>query len=290
MPGNLPLPSETEDPIRLADWLELLAIRSADHNSSHGDLQRGLNRLGMDGMEAIGTACMDEIWRRHNSAVDGYPFNFTGSLLSLKASWEEFLPYIFCLLLSYCSEKQKKVAGLKHEVMFELLACVVARRYLDGKALRFGFPRTELPCSFIKALSKVCCEVMEWSPFAAGRTGRQKDGGLDLLAWKPFPDGQLGMLILFGHCASGADWDGKINELQPHDFCSSWLGGERSPITKTFFIPHRLEKEEFNRRAVSAKLFFDRCRMALYADRSEFESATQDAIPWCREVMSRLAQ
>lgn len=199
------------------------------------------------------------------------------------------MPYIFCLLLSYCSDKQKRVAGLKHEIMFEQLACVVARRYIDGKVLRFGFPRTDLPRSFTKALGCVCCKLHEWTPFA-GRTGRQKDGGLDLLAWKPFPDGQPGKLILFGHCASGSDWDEKINELQPHDFCSSWLGGDRSPIVKTFFIPHRLEAEDFDRRAVSAKLFFDRCRMALYADTAEFANAAQNAIPWCQAVMSRLEQ
>jgi hypothetical protein len=288
MPANIPLPSETADPIVLADWLELLALSVDDGNASHGDLQRTLNRLGVDGFDIICTACMRELHRRVAASESNYPFTFTGTLLARRGDWREYVPYVFCLLLSYCDEKKKRVKGTNHELMFEQLACLAARGYLGGEVLRFGFPRKDLPAGFHDAIREVCGTVKEWTP-VAGKTLKRKDGGLDLVAWKPFPDQQIGKIILFGHCASGADWDAKINELQPNDFCSLWLGGDRSPIVKTFFIPRRLPPELFADRAVSAKLFFDRCRIARFVASDDFVQATGNAsVAWCETVFPRL--
>lgn len=289
MPANIPLPSETADPIVLTDWLELLALSVDDGNASHGDLQRALNRLGVDGFDTICTACMRELHRRVAASKDNYPFSFTGTLLARNGDWRQYVPYVFCLLLSYCNDRMKRVKGTNHTLMFEQLACLAARGYLGGEVLRFGSPRKELPAGFHDAIRHVCGAVKEWTP-VAGKTLKRKDGGLDLVAWKPFPDEQIGKLILFGHCASGADWDAKINELQPNAFCTLWLSGDRSPIVKTFFIPHRLPPELFADRAVSAGLFFDRCRIARCAQNTDFVQATKNAsIAWCETVLPRLA-
>ena len=288
MAANVPLPSDVADPIILADWLELLALTTDDGNASHGDLQRALNRLDVDGLDTICTECMRELHRRVDATREKYPFTFSGTLLKAKGDWRSFTPYVFCLLLSYCDDKTKKVKGLQHEVMFEQLSCLAARNYIGGEVSRFGFPRKELPVSFLEALTVVCGTVKEWTP-VAGKTLRRKDGGLDLIAWKHFPDEQTGKLILFGHCASGADWDGKITELQPNDFCSLWLGGDRSPIVKTFFIPHRLSPDVFADRAVSAKLFFDRCRIAYWAPNDDFCQVTsKDSVRWCEKMLERV--
>jgi hypothetical protein len=290
MPGNVPLPSEISNPIILADWLELLALTSADGNSSHGDLQRVLNRLGTENIDSLCTESMRELNRRIDSTGDNYPFTFSGTLLSTKGDWRQYTPYIFCLLLSYCDDVKKKVAGIRHETMFEKLSCIAAKQYIGGDAIRFGSPRDTLPKGFIDALIHVCGQVGEWSCSNVGRrTLRSKDGGLDIVAWKHFPDRQIGKLILFGHCASGANWDNKINELQPNDFCSLWLGGDRSPIVKSFFIPHRLSPELFENRAVSAKLFFDRCRIACWVSNDEFRGVVGDTVvQWCEQLLEKV--
>ncbi|MDO8546908.1 MAG: hypothetical protein Q7R68_06065 [Nitrospirales bacterium] len=289
MPGSIPLPSDTTDPIVLADWLELLALNADDGNSSHGDLERGLNRLGADDIDSICKDSMMELNRRVIATAENYPFSFSGTLLAVKGDWRGFTPYVFCLLLSYCDNKKKKTSGLRHEVMFEQLSCIAARNYIGGEAVRFGAPRKELPAGFRDALHVLCEKVQEWSCSHRGKTLRKKDDGLDLVAWKPFPDRRIGKVILFGHCASGGDWDEKINELQPNDFCSKWLGGDRSPIVKTFFIPHRLSQEVWDDRAISAKLFFDRCRIAYWAKNDEFcEVTKQNSIKWCECVLDRI--
>ena len=289
MRGSIPLPPNVTDPIALADWLELLALTTADKNASYGDLQRMLNSLSVENLDGICAASMLELNRRVDATRDSYPFTFSGTLLQSRGDWRDYTSYVFCLLLSYCDDRKKRIPKVRHELMFEQLSCIAARRYVGGDVLRFGSPRTELPRGFREALTVICGSVKEWTP-STGRTLRQKDGGLDLVAWRHFPDQQIGKLILFGHCASGADWDEKINELQPDDFCSQWLGGYKSPIVKTFFIPHRLSPNVFTHRAVSAKLFFDRCRIAFWAPSREFRETTQEEnVRWCDGVLKRIA-
>lgn len=291
--ADFSLPSDLTDQIILADWLELLAIISPDKNASHGDLERELTRAGVDNGDTICNSTLGELNQRVIAAGDNYPFTFSGSLLKLKNGWQSFTPYIFCLLLSYCNDAKKKVAKINHEVMFEYLSCLAARKYIDGEVLRFGSPRKNdpLPSGFLNAMTDVCGAVGEWRCTTASNTLRKKDGGLDLIAWKPFPDRQIGKLILFGHCASGNNWDSKINELQPNDFCSRWLGGDKSPIVKSFFIPYRLTVDIFADRAISAKLFFDRCRIALWVGNDEFCRITKNEnIRWCKQILKRISQ
>jgi len=231
---------------------------------------------------------MCELHRRVTATGINYPFSFSGTLLKAKGDWRDYLPYVFCLLISYCEPARRKVQNIKHEMMFEQLSCLAAREYVGGKVLRFGAPRKELAPGFSNALTQLCGHVGEWSPVQR-RALHHKDGGLDLVAWKPFPDSRTGKLIFFGHCASGGDWDDKINELQPDKFCSSWLGGTKSPVVKTFFIPHRLSPEVFDDRAVAAELFFDRCRIAHCASSSEFRATTSGkVIVWCETILKRL--
>ena len=282
---RVPLPSDLTNPIHLADWLEILALNSADGNASHADLQRSLNRFGAHNIEELCTGAMSELNKRTVAAGQNYPFAFSGTLLSLKDDWEQFTPYIFCLLLSVCENRRKRVAGINHEMMFEQLSCIAASNYVGGKALRFGSPRKEPPASFGDALMKVCAEVNEWGFPSGKKVLHRKDDGLDLIAWKPFPDRQIGKLILFGHCASGEDWGDKINELRPDVFCSRWLGGDKSPIVKTFFIPHRVALEMWDYHAAGAKLFFDRCRIAYWVSNEEFSNATNATnVRWCERI------
>jgi len=288
MPANIAVPADVSNPIILADWLEILALTSDDGNASHGDLQRTLNTLSVNDLDEICTECMGELNRRVSATRDKYPFTFSGTLLKTKGDWRDYIPYVFCLLLSHCDDETKKIVGLKHEVLFEELSCLAARNFLGGEVLRFGTPRKELPSGFREALAVVCGKVNEWTP-TTNNTLRRQDGGLDLIAWKHFPDEQIGKLILFGHCASGDNWDRKVNELQPHDFCSLWLGGDKSPIIKTFFIPRRLDLDMFNFHAVSAKLFFDRCRIAYWVPSEDFHQRTAKApLTWCEKMFERI--
>ncbi len=111
MSGNIPLPPDVTDPIVLADWLEILALTAADGNASHGDLQRALNRLGIDNVDGICSDSMCELNRRIAATGENYPFTFSGTLLRAKGDWRAFTPYVFCLFLSYCDDRKKGSQG-----------------------------------------------------------------------------------------------------------------------------------------------------------------------------------
>jgi len=291
MAKRLYLPSDTNDPIVLADWLELVALTASDHNSSQADLERELNRLGVEGADSICSEAMTELEMRISAAGQGYPFTFSGTLLELRGKWQSYTPYVFCLLLSFCDDAQRKVTNVQHEVLFEKLCCIAAKEYIGGDVRRFGHPRdgVEMPAGFVEALKGLCREVCEWSCSHVGRTHSAKDGGLDLVAWKPFPDRRIGKLILFGHCASGANWQDKIGELDPNAFCTQWLGGDRSPIVKSFFIPHLLRVDDFEKHALRAHLFFDRCRIAYLVGNAELPKDTgRDTVRWCENLLKRI--
>jgi hypothetical protein len=291
MPGLVALPRDNTDPVLLTDWLELSAIAAEDGNAGYGDLQRSLAPFSLEGIDELCSRSQLEVRRRLKAAEEGYPFSYSGTSLQLKKDWRSFIPYVFCLLLSYCDDDVKKIGGLKHTAMFEHLSCLAAEKYLGGRALRFGSPRDTLPSGFVKAVQQICQEIGEWEYIKGTPRPYNKDGSLDVVAWKPFPDCQLGKLILFGHCASGQNWLEKISELGPSNFCTRWLGGEKSPIVKTFFIPHRLSQDEFNDRAIDAKLFFDRCRIACLAPNDEFTKLTDcNCTRWCETLLKKIIQ
>ena len=90
-----------------------------------------------------------------------------------------------------------------------------------------------------------------------------KDGGVDVVAWHDFPDGLPGKLLLFGACASGKDWEDKIDELQPGPFCGEWMLDQPvSPLIKAFFTPHRIEQAYWSKHSRRGGILFDRCRIA----------------------------
>lgn len=291
MAAPVALPSEHYRETALADWLELSALLADDGNASHGDLQRALNRMGSEQAEESCRNVMTELRHRVQDAGGRYPFRFSGSLLSIQEDWSAFTPYVFCLLLSFCDDKAKQIADIHHTRLFESLCCAAARDYIGGKVVRFGAPREELPAGFVDALEEIKKLVIEWPVPPCRASLNRQDDGLDLVAWKPFPDLRVGKLILFGHCASGHDWEDKILELIPDRFCSSWLGGEQSPVVKTFFIPHRVELEHWERLVTKARLFFDRCRIAATINPDDMDSRLRKScLKWCKAVLRRLGR
>ncbi|HLG15180.1 MAG TPA: hypothetical protein VJH03_11855 [Blastocatellia bacterium] len=128
----------------------------------------------------------------------------------------------------------------------------------------FGFPRRLLPKGFADAVDSLCEKMGE----GRGHCSRpklpdQKDGRLDVVAWKEFPDRRQGKLIAFGQCATGAGWADKLTELpQTTDWCTTWMDRPAVWPIRAFFVPHRVEFQEWFHTCVHGGLLFDRCRIA----------------------------
>ncbi len=303
----LELPSEIKDPIKLADWLELVALNAHDNNASYGDLSSELRRSGAyeineenpeDGGflqdERIDEMCgeiFDELNHRAKSAGHSYPFEVDSSVLQLKSesTWENYAAYVFCLCLSYFGSPSGTGTNTPRR-LFEDISKFAAQRFVGGDAVKMSPPREELPSSFADAINELCIRIGEGDGYKnqANSRIRPQDDRVDIVAWRHFPDNLPSKLILFGQCASNKDWSGwrpKLTELQPDVFCAQWM---LSPPTttplKSFFVPHRIDSGRWIYAARYAGILFDRCRISFWAHKtSNFRSHAE----WVRDTCLR---
>ncbi len=275
----LPFPPSPDDHIALADWLELAAITSRSSTAPAALLERALKASAQlpdpdqDSQieEAIG-GVFSEITDRTIAAGDAYPLSVADDEIELKNPWESYLPYVFCLVLSYFSNFQMAFSVRPSAYparWFEQLSRDAAQSYVSGVAVRFGSPREpeELPREFEKAVDFICRHIlMEGLGYKAASVPDDKDAGIDIIACRNFPDRLPGKILLFGQCASGKLWKQKIDDLRPDVFIDDWLQeSPRSAFLKSLFIPHRIDRPTFNHTTRHAGIIFDRCRIALWA-------------------------
>jgi hypothetical protein len=116
-----------------------------------------------------------------------------------------------------------------------------------------------------------------------------KDDKVDLVAWRDFKDKWPSKLVMFGQCAAGADWLSKDRELAPQAFWDQWMSeGKVSQLLRSFYMPHRIRKDLWNKRARRTGLLFDRCRVAYWSfqDNNLVLSDTRYN-QWCQFVLTK---
>lgn len=285
----LKLPDDPTSPLKLADWLELTALLAFDGNASRGDLERNLRRASLvelredQAIENKTLDVFDELEQRWKAADTAYPFEIDYGTLQIRSAWREFPAYIFCLCLSYFGARNSEPRKL-----FELVSGIAAKAFLFGDAVNFGAPRSDLSSSFAKAVSELCELIGEGGGFNEIPTLGQKDAKLDLVAWRNFPDRYSNKLLMLGQCASGADWEGKLRELNPRAFFANWTQETpSSPLISSVFIPHRIERQKWRRVALNADgIIFDRCRIAYWAHKADYDYGR--CIQWINDVLSNV--
>ena len=245
--SGISFPDSPFYPTSLADWLELQAISSPDGTASAGDLERELKRLSCSGTAAedlIGNVFNEIDGRKQAAGEVAYPFLRGASSINVIGAAKEYPAYVFCLALSFCGWKARKGARHNPWLLFEELAGHSARGYLGGEVEVFGTSTREGKNGrglFRKKVDRLAERLREGHQFRQQKTFSTKDAKLDIVAWKPFLDTRASQVILFGQCASGANWINKLTELDPEAFWDQWL--ERGKVSfplRSVFIPHRV--------------------------------------------------
>jgi len=219
-----------------------------------------------------------ELECRATSANVAYPFCVDGHVLRRVGSVHSHVPYLLCLLMSYCREDSSIDLGVGPR-LFEDVCTHAAREFVDGDAVRFGSPRDndEIPRGFREAIEDVIRRLGEGTRFRETDEWNQKDDRVDIIAWRHFPDAAAGKLVLFGNCATTGDmgdiYGAKCSEMNPEAFCKKWFSAPFwSPILRAYFVPHRLATSGpvwEHLVADSCSLVFERCRTAFYAQQAE---------------------
>ncbi len=191
-----------------------------------------------------------------------YPFEITRQGLKLRRRPSP--AYLFQLLASLGSSN-KHPDGTTVSKMFEELSAAAAGRYLgDSKtSVVFGSPRRDLPTGFRAAVAHLV-DLLREGKACKDREGIEqlKDDGLDVVAWREFPDRKASKLILFGQCTVGRHWEGKAYELQPKRWCKRNFAAPLAmdPIP-AFFVPRALSEKDAKDVGID-QILLDRCRIS----------------------------
>lgn len=287
---KLELPRDSTSHI-LADWLEINALLDADGNASIQELigllsngaenVMGEDQIGDSASEIAAQETMNEILRRSIACGDSYPYEVTGSIIQLKADWVNYLSYVFPLLISYFGVDSAHFTETYHVFgkYFEELNADALKNYISSddypaSTKVFGFPRSD-NTRFSKAVEELCKTIPGFTAINTELAKVQQDGGLDIIAWKKFPDELSGAMVFLCQSAMGKNWQEKLFEASS---IRGFINMPSDALTGVF-IPHtvdtssRVDEERWSVYTNRAGRIFERCRIAHLSPHWDHERA-----------------
>lgn len=124
--------------------------------------------------------------------------------------------YVCCLLITAMhSELLPTPSGhglfIQSAKVMQIESYLTAAEILGGSAYWFGFPRPD-GTGMLAALQKLVTRMgLGHAPDdrPAGLSPQASDGTVDIVAWRPFRDGQPAAVVAYGQVAAGRNWDTK---------------------------------------------------------------------------------
>ena len=268
----------------VADWLELLA------------LVRGV-ALGIDELTELALAsgarqadlsiALQTMRSRMQILGTLYPYRVANGVAARPNAADH--PYVTLLLLSPPSPV-RRLEPLSATALHLEQVTAAAMSGLFGdrtRVVRFGWPSDEgRPPEFPDAIRWLAKE-MGVEIGAAYRPPYRKDGGVDVVAWRPFEDGRPGFPVMLTQCTLEDRYDHKAGDVDLRVW-AGWLRLDTPPLTALAVpsvVPHG---ERWN--ALSARtMVFDRVRLSsLVAHDSTPRLAASSA--WTRNWVTELSQ
>ncbi|CAN5446862.1 hypothetical protein BH10PSE1_BH10PSE1_27030 [soil metagenome] len=247
---RLVAPDPTTGRVKIADWLELLALFSDRGRAPISSIRSLIRRSGDDRLAAveldldadvegepeiteraaddIEERVVEELEFRAATLGDAYPFviengsDGASEQLVRRDDWADLATgsgfYAFCLLDSAIREKTITVPKGPERAhvtaigkVFQICACMAVGGYLNADVVSFGFPRATGD-AFLPALKATwerygSFKVLDEVPY--GFDDALKDAGIDIIAWRKFPDPFAATFLMMVQVASGLNWKDK---------------------------------------------------------------------------------
>ncbi len=334
---NLSSPSSQARPSLWADWLELRAFCDPSYScqtqavSTTLDFDQDHESETIDGDDARHECrlaeIIEELHFRKRVMGPSYPYDVktNGRVVTLRRRWTESQStYLFCLMLSHATGSPILPKGLRPPIsqkerrLFQTCATVCAADYMTGPSVYFDYPRPD-GSSIREKLTQVVNLWGEGRVRArplAGMSGREKDSGIDVIAWRLNVDQLPSFRLLLGQTASGiTDWSDKSIIPYIENFLECWF--EERPGTTpipALFTPFCVEPPQENHERYSPEevlrghmlqlnrrfgVFFYRYRVAAHVGRAlelakqgispiEERHRLRDVRSWVRSCRKRL--
>jgi len=218
--------------------------------------------------------------RRQMILGSSYPFDVRESAIKRDDAWPE-LVYSMLLLMSPANLSRELMSATEISVAaanFERVVVEAIQKYLGegAKAVRFAWPSDSgRPPEFPDAV-KWLAALMGVRLGGGYRQPRRKDGGVDVIGWRPFRDGRSAFPIVLVQCTIQADVLSKSLDIDVRNW-SSWLELVRDPST-ILSMPQVVpgNTEVWNELALK-NLVFDRMRLVELIGHN-LSSTLQDAL------------
>jgi hypothetical protein len=217
-----------------------------------------------------------EMVRRKNLYGDSAPFETDGRSIKPKIKWKDKPELIMCLIFSLFGVEKKKGKddGTK---LFERLSREAVKSYLGGEAEVIGFPNEKKLKEQIDCLSKRMFEQV--GPRCP--KPKDKDKGVDIIAWKPHGDNRSNQIILLLQCGAGFNHSQKKG-ISITAWCE-FVNWSAKPI-QGIMIPKIASDEEWIEIRDDYTLIFDRVRIykAIYQKRLSDSKLKKQILDWCK--------
>ena len=199
--------------------------------------------------EMLGNVWMEFRRRQHCIGGEFYPLEIHNRWIRAQCTWRQSPAYAFCLLLSiapYYDWWASEIGGDYNEQgeLFELLT----KESLEAQYQEWRFLHTGWARSNTAGLERIVNEIAEHLGESQGRLAlwnepNVKELGLDLLFYRSYPDGRVGIPVYLMQCASGGNWHSKRNTPDLN------IWGNVVQFTtmpkRAFAVPFALEDKEF---------------------------------------------
>jgi hypothetical protein len=250
----------------IADWIELVVLANDKKGTPLQQIQAWAKEWCH--LEEHAVAMAFQVIKRRKSILAGnYPFSIN-ELAIIKDSEIINCAYTLFLFLTRNSWElpwQNALPSKAEVEIFEDLTARVMSNYLNGngKAIPFGWPsRYGRPQEFHLAINWLA-DKMHLTLGQAFRPPRRKDGGVDIIAWLPFPDNRTGFPIYLVQCTLQQNVLMKSRDIDLR-LWSGWLEMDRDPMV-ILAIPGTIPTGELWNEISANSLIMDRFRLSQYS-------------------------
>ena len=203
----------------LCDWLESSVLFDEEELSATDVVDVLLEDHYYDDSDMaseIVSSAWTELRRRQSWISEGSPFSIAGHRISRVRTWRQVPAQSFCLLLSlskwYRSWAQQFGSDYTEqgELFEELTKESIVRQFRDWRVIMTGWSRKGMQLTTV--VHEIANQLGESTGNISRWTGEMaKDAELDLVCYRPFADGRVGIPVYLLQCASGANWESKLH-------------------------------------------------------------------------------
>jgi len=246
----------------IADLIELFIICKNLSNTTIPQITQ-FSLANWDVEDTQISSALEIIRKRQNLLGDLYPFKIDE--ISLK-KLPNLINYIYIPLLFL--SRQENVLPWQEQYpktidvdIFEQITVLACKRFLgdQSNSVIFGWPsKLGRPKEFPAAIEWIA-NLMHVQPGVAYRPPRRKDGGVDVIAWRSFPDRKSGFPILLVQCTLQRDCLLKARDIDLRLWLR-WLQLDLDPIIVLAIPKTILRVQTWNEISINA-ILFDRLRL-----------------------------